>query len=117
MEYQKLRHLLDSGSNKLFKFRTKNWIEINHDSHGAYKINGQIRFKFSMQKSSWWDYSDVDMLVNDTITNTGGSVDNTKADRQIILTNTSRLADNTKYEQTKEKKEWYLKTVQHSMNA
>ena len=45
------------------------------------------------------------MLVNDTITNTGGSVDNTKADRQIILTNTSRSADNTKYEQTKEKKE------------
>ena len=45
------------------------------------------------------------MLVNDTITNTGGSVHNTKADQQMILTNTEGSADNTKYEQTKEKKE------------
>ena len=38
-----------------------------------------------MKKSSLWDYGDVDILVNHTITNTGGSVDNTKAGQQIIL--------------------------------
>ena len=40
MEYQKLKNLLGSTPNKPFKFRTKNWIEINHDSHGTCKVNG-----------------------------------------------------------------------------
>ena len=29
MEYQKIINLLENTSNKLFKFRTKNWTEIN----------------------------------------------------------------------------------------
>ena len=32
MEYQKIANLLnDTKSNEPSKFRTKNWIEINHD--------------------------------------------------------------------------------------
>ena len=32
MEYQKIINLLENSSNHLSKFRTKNWIEINHQS-------------------------------------------------------------------------------------
>ena len=35
MEYQKIANLLDSASNKPFKFRTRNWVEINDDIRGA----------------------------------------------------------------------------------
>ena len=36
MEYQKIINLLDNTSNKLSKFRTKNWIEINYQSRGVH---------------------------------------------------------------------------------
>ena len=36
MEYQKIINLLDNTSNKLSKFRTKNWIKINYQSRGVY---------------------------------------------------------------------------------
>ena len=29
MEYEKIIHLLDNIPNQPFKFRTKNWVEIN----------------------------------------------------------------------------------------
>ena len=32
MEYQKIINLLDNTSNQPFKFRTKNWVEINEAS-------------------------------------------------------------------------------------
>ena len=32
MEYQKMINLLDNASNQPFKFRTKNWVEINDDA-------------------------------------------------------------------------------------
>ena len=35
MEYQKIINLVDNKPNQLFKFRTKNWVEINDDSHGV----------------------------------------------------------------------------------
>ena len=31
MEYQKIANLLDSASSKSYKFRTRNWAEINDD--------------------------------------------------------------------------------------
>ena len=54
MEYQKIANLLDnevafSASIKPFKFRTRNWVEINDDI-GAYSPNKQIRFKNSNAK-------------------------------------------------------------------
>ena len=59
MEYQKIINLLDSASNKPFKFRTRNWVEINDDIRGVYSTNKQIRFKASMLRSSLCDYSDA----------------------------------------------------------
>ena len=32
MEYQKKANLIDGASNQLFKFRAKNWVEINDES-------------------------------------------------------------------------------------
>ena len=52
MEYQK-------SLNELFKFRTKNWVEINDDSSRTYNMKSQIKFKNLMLKSSLCDYCDA----------------------------------------------------------
>ena len=48
MEYQKIINLWDNTPNKPITFGTKNWVEINDESHGAYNTYSQIRFKTSM---------------------------------------------------------------------
>ena len=75
MEYQKIANLIDDTSNQPFKFRTKNWVEINDESRGVYNVNSQIKFKTTMLKSSLCDYSDAYILVKGTI-----SVNNTAAE-------------------------------------
>ena len=82
MEYQKIANLLNDGSNKPSKFRTKNWVEINDDVRGVYSPNKQIRFKTAMLRSSLCDYSDAYILVKGNITvnntaNAGAAVNNT----------------------------------------
>ena len=67
MEYQKITNLLDNASNQPFKFRTKNWVEINDDSGGTYNANKQIKFKTTMLNSSLCDYSDAYKLVKGTV--------------------------------------------------
>ena len=69
MECQKIANLInDNTSNQPSKFRTRNWIEINDESRGAYNVNSQIKFKTTMLKSSLCDYSDAYILVKGTIT-------------------------------------------------
>ena len=75
MKYQKIANLIDDTSNQPSKFRTRNWVEINDESRGAYNVNSQIKFKTTMLKSSLCDYSDAYILVKRTI-----SVNNTAAD-------------------------------------
>ena len=58
-------NLLDNTPNQPFKFRIKNWVEINHDSHGTYNTNSQIEFKTSMLELSLCDYSDAYILVKE----------------------------------------------------
>ena len=67
-EYQKIANLLNDESNKPFKFRTRNWVEIYDDITGAYSPNRPIRFKTAMLWSSLCDYSDVYILVKGNIT-------------------------------------------------
>ena len=57
MEYQKIANLLESTSDNLSKFRTRNWVEINNESRGNY-ANTDIRFKTTMQRSNLCDYAD-----------------------------------------------------------
>ena len=68
MEYQKITNLLENTPNQLSEFRTKNWIEVNDESHETYNVNSQITFKTSLLKSSWRDHSDTYILVSATIT-------------------------------------------------
>ena len=74
MEYQKIANLIDDTSKQPSKFRTKNQVEINDESRGAYNVNCQIKFKTTMLKFSLCDYGDAYILVKGTI-----SVTNTAA--------------------------------------
>ena len=84
MECQKIANLLEnevslSASSQPFKFRTRNWVEINDESRGTYTSN-DIRFKTTMLRSSLCDYADAYILVKGTITITGAGDDDTQND-------------------------------------
>ena len=68
MECEKIANLLNDASNKIFKFKTKNWVKINDDSRGTYDVGSEIKFKTTMLKSSLCDYSDACIHVKGTIT-------------------------------------------------
>ena len=70
MEYQKIANLLESTSDNLSQFRTKNWVETNDDSRGTY-TNADIKFKTTMLKSDLCDYADAYIFVKGTITING----------------------------------------------
>ena len=48
MEYQKIINSLDGTQNQPSKLQTKNWVEINDESHGVYNTDSQTKFKTSM---------------------------------------------------------------------
>ena len=74
MEYQKIASLLESTSDNLSKFRTRNWVEINDESRGNY-TNSDIRFKTTMLRSNLCDYADSYIFVKGTITIAGAGDD------------------------------------------
>ena len=74
MEYQKIANLLESTSDNLSKFRTRNWVEINDESRGNY-ANSDIRFKTTMLRSILCDFVDSYILVKGKITITGAGDD------------------------------------------
>ena len=47
---------------------TKNWVEINNDSHGSNNTDSQIKFKTMTLKSSLYDYCDAYILAKGTTT-------------------------------------------------
>ena len=111
MEYQKIANLIDDTSNQPSKFRTRNGVEINDESRGAYNVNSQIKFKTTMLKSSLCDYSDAYILVKGTISvnNTaaaGAAVNNTN--KKVIFkncapfTNCIREINNTQIDNAKD---------------
>ena len=73
MEYQKIINLLDNTPNQPYKFRLKDWVQMNVDAHGTYNTNSQIISKTSMLKSSLCDYAYI--LVSGTKTSTGAGTD------------------------------------------
>ena len=97
MEYQKIAKLIDDNTlNQPSKFKTRNWIEINDKSRGAYNLNSQIKFKTTMLKSSLCYYSDAYILVKGTITvnNTaaqGAAANNTN--KRVIFKNCAPFAN------------------------
>ena len=68
--------MLDNNlSNQLYRFRTKNWVEINDESKELYSANSDIRFKTTILRSNLCDYADAYILVKGTITITGAGAD------------------------------------------
>ena len=110
MEFQKIANLLDGASNQPFKFKTKNWVEINDTSRGPCNLNNQIKFKTTMLKSSLCDYSDAYILIEGTITvnNTAAAdADANNTNKKVMFKNcapftncmseiNNTIADNTK---------------------
>ena len=92
MEYQKIASFLNNSLDKPSKSRTKNWVEINHESRGVYTTASDIKFKTTMLRSSLCDYADAYILVKGTIiiTGTGNYAAARRTDRRrknIILKN------------------------------
>ena len=77
--------MLNDGSNKPSKFRTRNRVEINDEGRGTYSHNKQIRFKTSMLRSSLCDYSDAYILVKGNI-----KVNSTAAAADAAANNTNK---------------------------
>ena len=88
MEYQKLANVIDDASNKLSKFKTKNWVEINDKSRGTYNVNSQIKFRTIILKYNLCDYSDAYISVKGTIpvNNTAAAdADTNYTNKKVIL--------------------------------
>ena len=68
MEFNKINNLLGPAHDKVPKFITKKWIEVQSQSVNTYNTSKSIRFKTSMLRSDLWDYSDAYVWVKGTIT-------------------------------------------------
>ena len=79
--------MIDGASNQLSKFKTKNWVEINDESRGTYKVNSQIKFKTTMLKSSLCDYSDAYILVEGKTTINGAARQADERDKGVAFKN------------------------------
>ena len=87
MEYQKIVNLLDNATNQPCEFKIRNWVKINDESKGKCD-NGSIRFKTSITRLNWCDYSDTYILVKGTMTvpnieAAGAAVNNTNKKSSI----------------------------------
>ena len=98
MEYQKIENLLDTESNQPYKFRTKNWVEINDESRGTYTSN-DIKFRTAMLRSNLCDYADAYILVKRAITIAGARNDDAakRADERDKGVTFKNCAPFTKY--------------------
>ena len=82
MEYDKINNLLDSVSENLSKFVTRENARVNSLSN-TYNENKSIRFKMPMLRSDLCDYADAYILVNGTITVTAAVGPNNIRDKKI----------------------------------
>ena len=50
MEHQKIANLIDDNTlSQPSKFRTRNWVETNDESRGAYNANSQIKSNYNVR--------------------------------------------------------------------
>ena len=85
MEYDKMNNLLDSESENLSKFVTRNYVKVNSLSN-TYNENRSIRFKTPMLRSDLCDYADAYILVNGSII-VAGNQPRDRQNRLLILKN------------------------------
>ena len=84
MEFNKINNLLDTAHDKVPKFITKKWIEVQNQPRSTY--NTSKTFKTSMRRSDLCDYSDAYVWVKGkiTVTNPNG---NDNFDRRLTHKN------------------------------
>ena len=86
MEFNKINNLLGPAHDKVPRFITKKWIEVQSQSGNTYNTSKPIRFKTSMLRSDLCDYSDAYVWVKGAITVTDPN-NNAKFDRRLTLKN------------------------------
>ena len=87
MEYQKITNLLGNIPDKVPRFITKKWIEVDDQPGKTYNTNKQVRFKTSMVRSDLCDYSDAYIVVKGNVTVSADERDRDEINRQVILKN------------------------------
>ena len=90
MKYDKINNLLDSESENLSKFITRQYVKVNSLSN-TYNENKSIRFKTSMLRSDLCDYADAYVLVNGTIT-VAGNQPRDRQNRPLIMHHLFRVS-------------------------
>ena len=86
MELDKINNLLGSVHDKVPKFITKKWIEVQSQSGNTYNTSKPIRFKTSMLRSDLCDYSDAYLWVKGKIIVTNPN-DNANFNKELTLKN------------------------------
>ena len=84
MDHHKISKLLDDLT--VSKFVTRKWIEVNDLSGGQCLVNRNLRFRISMLKLNFCDYSDAYMVVKGRITAEGTNNAN-KRNKNLIFRN------------------------------
>ena len=86
MEFIKINNLFGPAHDKVPRFITKSWIEVQSQSGSTFNTSKPIRFKTSMLRSDLCDYSDAYVWVKRTITVTN-SDNSVNFDRRLTLKN------------------------------
>ena len=86
MEFNKINNLLGPPHDKVPRFITKKWIEVQSQSENAYNTSKPIRFKTSMLRSDLCDYSDAYVLVKGKMTVTNPN-NNANFNKELTLKN------------------------------
>ena len=86
MEFNKINKLLGPAHDKVPRFITKKWIEVQSQSGNTYNTSKPIRFKTSMLRSDLCDYSDAYVWVKGKITVTNPN-DNNNFNKELTLKN------------------------------
>ena len=86
MEPYKISKLLNDST--VLQFPTKKQIEVNDLTSGQYSVNKNIRFKTSMLRSDFCDYSDAYIVVKETIDFLAlAANENDKAEKNVAFKN------------------------------
>ena len=86
MEFNKIKNLLGPAHNKVPRFLTKKWIEVQSQSGNTCNTSKPIKLETLMLRSDLCDYSDAYVWVKGKITVTNLN-DNDNFNKELTLKN------------------------------
>ena len=86
MEFNKIINSLGPAHDKVPRFVTKKWIEVQSQSGNTYNTSKSIKFKTSMLRSDLCNFSDAYVWVKGKITVTNEN-DNANFNKELALKN------------------------------